>query len=188
MIKLALWLAVSLFPISEIGLAFVKRSRGQGVNGEDRGSLRLLWLSVALGVGLAVTTQWVPSARLPGSPHALRVLALVLLSVGLALRWAAILTLGRLFTVDVAIHADHAVVQSGFYRFVRHPSYTGLLVAFLGLGIFFGSWLSVLALLVPIGAAVVNRVATEERALLAALGPSYASYRARTKRFVPGLF
>ncbi len=116
------------------------------------------------------------------------VLALVLLLGGLALRWAAILTLDRLFTVDVAIQSDHMVVQNGLYRFIRHPSYTGLLLAFLGVGVYFANWLSMLVLMLPITLVVINRVVKEERTLLAALGADYAAYCARTRRFIPGLF
>ena len=103
------------------------------------------------------------------------------------MRWVAILTLGRFFTVDVAIQPGHAVVQTGLYRMVRHPSYSGLLIAFLGIGVTFVSWLSILGLLVPITLAVINRVVKEEQALLNSLGPEYAAYCARTKRFIPGL-
>jgi protein-S-isoprenylcysteine O-methyltransferase Ste14 len=117
----------------------------------------------------------------------IRLVALGLLVGGLALRWVAILTLGRLFTVDVAIHSDHVVVQTGLYRVLRHPSYTGLLLAFLGLGVSFANWLSILGLLIPITLAVLNRVAKEEQALLSSLGSDYAAYCARTKRFIPGL-
>ena len=70
----------------------------------------------------------------------------------------------------------------------RHPSYTGLMIAFLGLGVFFGNWLSIVGLLLPITLGVVNRVVKEERTLLDSLGPAYASYCARTKRFLPWLF
>jgi protein-S-isoprenylcysteine O-methyltransferase len=186
MTQLVLGVVVALFPISEIALAFVKRSGG-GAHSEDRGSLRLLWLSIAFGVGLAIVAQWIPSARVPGAPFIIRSVALGLLVGGLALRWAAILMLGRLFTVDGAIHSDRVVVQAGLYRLVRHPSYTGLLVAFLGLGLFFANWLSIFALLLPITLAVLNRVGKEEQALLTALGSEYGAYCARTKRFIPGL-
>ena len=187
MIRFSLWAVVALFPISEVALALLKRSGGPATQREDRGSMRLLWLSIAFGFGLAIAALWNPSTRLPGSPHMLRLLALGLLLGGLALRWAAIITLGRLFTVDVAIHADHVVVQSGLYHLVRHPSYTGLLVAFLGLGVIFANWLSILGLLVPITLAVLNRVVKEEQALLNSLGAEYAVYCAHTKRFVPWL-
>jgi protein-S-isoprenylcysteine O-methyltransferase len=73
------------------------------------------------------------------------------------------------------------------YRYVRHPAYTGMLMAFLGLGASFANWLSLVALMLPITLAGVNRVAKEEQALHAALGPAYADYCARTRRFIPWL-
>jgi len=180
-----LWSVVVLFPVFEIALARIKRANAQTSQLEDRGSLRLLWIAITIGVTLAVVVQWVPSARLPGSAQMYRLVGSALILVGLALRLASVLTLGRLFTVNVAIHSDHPVVEKGPYRFVRHPSYSGLLLAFIGLGVSFQSWLSILVLLVPIVLAVVNRVATEERALLSFLGPPYTAYCARTKRFIP---
>jgi hypothetical protein len=77
--------------------------------------------------------QTAPSG-FPRAPRVAGFLALVLVLIGLFIRWTAILTLGRFFTVDVAVHSDHALVENGLYRFVRHPFYTGLLVAFLGVG------------------------------------------------------
>ncbi|MFI5179792.1 MAG: methyltransferase family protein [Thermoanaerobaculia bacterium] len=185
MLSAILWSVVVLFPISEIALARIKRANSQTARLEDRGSMRLLWLAIITGVTFAIAAQWVPAARLPGSARLLRLLAAAVMLAGLTLRWVAILTLGRLFTVNVAILADHSVVETGPYRFVRHPSYSGLLLAFVGLGLFFANWLSILGLLVPITLAVLNRVVTEERALLSSLGPPYAAYCARTKRFIP---
>jgi protein-S-isoprenylcysteine O-methyltransferase Ste14 len=93
-----------------------------------------------------------------------------------------------IFTVDVATHRDQTLVQTGLYRRIRHPSYAGLLIAFLGLGIFFCNWLSIVVLLVPVVLAVVNRIAIEERALLGAIGPPYEAYCLRTKRLIPGVY
>jgi protein-S-isoprenylcysteine O-methyltransferase len=188
MISELLPVVVALFPISEVALAVVKRSRRGSAQSMDRGSMRRIWLSIGLGLALAIGAEWVPAARLTVPLSLVRPAALVLMVGGLALRWAAILTLGRLFTVDVAIHADHTVVEHGLYRVMRHPSYTGLLLAFVGLGMLFANWLSMIGLLVPIVLAVLDRVRKEERALLESVGPAYAAYCARTKRFVPGLF
>jgi protein-S-isoprenylcysteine O-methyltransferase len=187
MIQRILLVVIALFPISEIALAFVKRSRGRSFQSEDKGSMRLMWLCIALGLVLAIGAEWVPWGRLSLSPSILQPAALTLLVGGLAVRWAAIITLGRLFTVDVAIHSEHAVVERGLYRLMRHPSYTGLLIAFVGLGVFFANWLSIVGLLIPVAIGVLNRVTKEERALLDSLGPAYANYCSRTKRFIPGV-
>jgi protein-S-isoprenylcysteine O-methyltransferase len=187
MIRYALQIVMMLFPASELALLLVKRSRAGSAQREDRGSLGLLWLGIAAGIGLAIAAEWARWAVLPWPLPILRATALALLVGGLAVRWAAILSLGRLFTVDVAIHPDQPVVQRGLYRYVRHPSYSGLLLAFLGLGVAFANWLSLVALTVPITLAVLWRVRKEERALLEALGPAYATYCAHTKRFIPWL-
>ena len=60
---------------------------------------------------------------------------LVLFAAGLSLRWYSVVYLGRLFTYDVAIAADHRVVDSGPYRYIRHPAYSGSLLTFVGLGV-----------------------------------------------------
>ena len=59
----------------------------------------------------------------------------MLFVAGLILRWWAIITLGRFFTVDVTIEKDHELVERGPFRIVRHPSYTGVLLAFVGLAL-----------------------------------------------------
>jgi protein-S-isoprenylcysteine O-methyltransferase len=178
---------VVLFPVSEIALSIFKRSKTPRGQSQDQGSAGLVWIAVALGVVGAVAAQSVPIARPHWPDQIVRPIALVLVLSGLAIRWWAILTLGRFFTVDVATRREQPVVRTGPYRFVRHPSYAGALVAFLGIGVFMSNWLSVVVLLVPIALAVFIRIRIEERALLAALGAPYAHYCARTKRLVPGI-
>ncbi len=107
---------------------------------------------------------------------------------GVALRTWAILTLGRLFKFVVVIQAGHTVVASGPYRLLRHPSYTGGLVAFLGAGIVLDSWLSIIALVLTPLLAILIRIHVEEGKLASTLGPDYTSYASRTRRLVPGLW
>ena len=187
MLRPILWLVVALFPVSEIVLAMVKRSRSDSMRGGDKGSLVLFWVCIAAGVIMAIAARSVFHASLPWPRSISAAVALCLLVGGLALRWVSILTLGRFFTVDVAIQPDHTIVQHGPYRLVRHPSYTGLILAFLGLGLAYHSWLSLVLLLLPIGFATAYRVAREEAALHASLGPAYAESCERTRRFIPWL-
>jgi protein-S-isoprenylcysteine O-methyltransferase Ste14 len=187
MLSIALLVVIVFFPISEIALGVFKRATPATAAVEDQGSMRVLWLSVAVGiVSAAVTSSW-RLAPLPASSHTLHLLALVLMVGGLTIRWIAIVTLGRFFTVDVAVQARQPVIQTGVYRFIRHPSYAGMLLSFAGVGVFFADWLSLVTLLVPITIAMMNRIVKEEAVLLAALGAPYADYCARTKRLIPGL-
>lgn len=91
-------------------------------------------------------------------------------------------------SINVAIASDHRLVESGPYRFVRHPSYTGALMLFLGLGVAMGNWLSVVIISVPIFLAFWWRMRIEEAALLEALGETYRSYMNRTKRLIPMIY
>jgi protein-S-isoprenylcysteine O-methyltransferase Ste14 len=107
---------------------------------------------------------------------------------GLALRTWAVRTLGRFFSVTVVIQPDHEVVDTGPYRWLRHPSYSGLLLAALGFGLALENWLSLLALTVLPAVGILIRIRAEEAALSSALGDAYRAYAARTDRLIPGVW
>jgi len=177
----------TVYFLSEALLFLAKRSK-EGSVSRDRGSLRLLWGVILLSIVLAnVAAATVPQAD-SLLLHRLRHLGLAVFILGLALRWYAILHLGRFFTVNVAIAPDHRVVETGPYALVRHPSYTGALAAFLGLGICAQNWLALVLLVVPVTAAFLRRMAVEEAALDEAFGDAYRAYRARTRRLVPWVY
>ena len=174
-----------IFGLSEIGISLLKRSKTPSA-GKDRGSLLVLWIAIIASIAVAMLVRrWAPPARIPAGLYPV---GFTLYTLGLLLRWYAIIYLGRFFTVNVAIADDHRVVDTGPYRFVRHPSYSGALLAFLGFGICLGNFVSLLALLVPIGLAFGYRIRVEEQALVAALGDNYRTYRRRTRRLVPFLY
>jgi protein-S-isoprenylcysteine O-methyltransferase len=170
---------------SEIVLAVVKRSR---TGRADQSSQLILWgtilASIAAGVLIAMTGIGTIMSHRP-----VWVLAgMLLIVVGLIIRWVAILTLKESFTVDIAISPGQRIIDRGIYRFIRHPSYTGSLASFLGLAITFANWLSILVIIIPITGAFLYRVRIEEAALHQAFGEEYAGYARRTRRFVPFLF
>ena len=176
-----------VYLVSEVLLSITRRSRGTGVK-QDRSTLRILWLVIGLsvGAGIYVATHW--RAGVLPFPEVFSLVGVALFAAGLILRWWAIVVLGRFFTVDVQIAADHEVVERGPFRVVRHPSYAGVLLAFLGFALTMGNWVAVLVLMGPIWLAFVYRMRVEEEALTGALGEKYRSYMRRTKRLVPGVY
>jgi protein-S-isoprenylcysteine O-methyltransferase len=187
MIPLSMQLLGSLFGISELLLAVAKRSKGDRVS-KDRGSLWLLWSVILLSVGLANALVFLMPQAHSALLHCIRSLGIVLVVSGLSLRWYSIIHLGRSFTVNVAVAVGQKVVDTGPYRLIRHPSYSGALVAFLGLGICSENLGSLLLLVLPITLAFLRRMAIEEAALSEALGANYNDYAARTKRLIPWLY
>ncbi len=121
-----------IYALSELGLTLKKRAKAEESRNEDRGSLGLLWIVIVASVTLAFSAAYaLPAAGMSEGPT-LRFLGIAIFAAGLAMRWYAIVHLGRFFTVNVAIAASHRLIDTGPYRFVRHPSYTGALMAFLG--------------------------------------------------------
>jgi protein-S-isoprenylcysteine O-methyltransferase len=176
-----------LFFFSELLLGIVRRARGGEATSQDRGSMAVLWLVITASIAIAILCAARGLGPLPLSFATRQVTAIAVMVVGLAFRWVSILTLGRFFTVNVAAHADHQLVDFGPYRLIRHPSYTGLLIAFVGLAIYFGTWPGLVLMMVSITLALLYRIRVEEAALGERLGAQYAAYCARTKRLIPGV-
>jgi protein-S-isoprenylcysteine O-methyltransferase Ste14 len=113
---------------------------------------------------------------------------MVLMCAGIAIRQWAVALLGDLFTVDVRVHAGQTVVERGPYRWVRHPSYTGLILTFVGIGLALGNWAALIVLAVLPIAGLVVRIRFEERALLDGLGEPYRRFAASRPHLFPGLW
>jgi protein-S-isoprenylcysteine O-methyltransferase len=104
---------------------------------------------------------------------------------GLVLRTWSVRTLGRFFTMHVAVGEGQHVVQTGPYRIVRHPSYLGALLTYVSTAVFLHAWYSLGVALVILPCAFARRIGVEEQALRAGLGEPYESYCRRVKRLLP---
>lgn len=110
-----------------------------------------------------------------------------LFAVGLMLRIWPVFVLGDRFSGLVAIQPGHALVTTGMYSVIRHPSYLGLLISGFGWGLAFRSGVGLLlaAMYVP---PLLARINSEERLLQSQFGAEYDAYRARTSRLIPGIY
>jgi protein-S-isoprenylcysteine O-methyltransferase len=168
-------------------VVLVKRRATTGLVAGDRGFVgRALLVMLLTNLMAIVALKFFQQATFAtiASSH----IGLLLMGGGLALRWWAVAHLGRFFTVDVAVFRDHSVVDSGPYRWIRHPAYAGMLSIVVGIALCFGNFLSMLIIVVPIAALMQTRIRTEEEALIAALGDTYRSYMNRTKRLIPAIY
>ncbi len=183
---LIFWAAFALAFLPDSRIAW-RRSEGWATS-QDAYSKLVLMLSQVVGMNIAFAIALtVPFGALP-YPVLFFWVGVVALIAGGLLRVHCRRTLGSNFTGAVIVRADHAVIERGAYRYVRHPSYTGALVMFFGIGAALANWISLATLLVLVVIAFFYRVNVEERALVAVVGDPYRHYMQRTKRFLPFLY
>lgn len=175
------WIVSELF-----GAVLIPRLRQRGATRvkRDRGSGVLVIATVFVSISIAFAFGYAGVGMLPDW---IFYLGIFLMFLGVLVRQYAIAILGRFFSLSVRIVEDHKVVEKGPYRLVRHPSYTGVLITFIGLGLAVQSLGALLVLLAVFGVSFGYRMHVEERTLLSELGQNYAGYMKRTKRLIPYL-
>jgi len=179
----ALDLTIAAWAALELALRVTERLQGRGRAARDRGTRVVIALTLGTAIGFAVASASHPSA--PRLPAVVRVAGLLVLWLGLAVRVWAVATLGRAFRTTVEVEPEQTVVTGGPYRWVRHPSYSGLLLIALGAGLAAGTWPAVAVCAVLPLPGLVLRIRVEEAELVRVLGNRYRRYRAGTKRLVP---
>ena len=182
---LAFWIPFYVWFLSEIWLGYRKRELPAGSTTRDRGSkwvlISSIWTTVFLSIALAMA---LPQVAITADRYAIFVAGLVLMLAGMGLRWYSIFVLGRSFTCEVSTREGQRVMQSGPYRWVRHPSYTGGLLTLVGIALCCLNWLSLAPIVVGL-AGYAYRIRVEEEALADGLGDEYRDYMRRTRRLIP---
>jgi protein-S-isoprenylcysteine O-methyltransferase Ste14 len=200
--------AVAVLAFGEVGATFAGRARSgegwllgsaaeslllvtrrDGPAAEDRGTIWIVVASSRLGLGAAIVIgALVPALRAGANTWWTLGIGVAVTIVGVALRAWAIVTLGRWFRRKVTIEPGQRLVRAGPYRVLRHPSYAGLLLAFFGLGLAFGSWVGAAIAFLLLWAGLMPRIRVEEGALARTFGAEYDDYARATARLVPGLW
>jgi protein-S-isoprenylcysteine O-methyltransferase Ste14 len=128
------------------------------------------------------TCRWAYPIRYP---DALRWAGVALLSGGEALLALAHHHLGKNFYSLVRVREGHGLVESGPYRWIRHPIYTAYVMNYLGGGLVSANLVLTLVPVLCFGAMIALRVGDEERTMIETFGEEYESYMRRTGRFLP---
>jgi len=174
--------------VSELAIAIATRTRSGGGSVRDRGTMPLLWVTIFCSIWASLWYRGTHAADIPGNPEWFQAISLTMLVFGVIFRWAAVISLGSAFSVNVAIREGQRVMQTGFYRWMRHPSYTAMLICFLAVGLHTRNWVSLAVVVVFPTAALMYRIYVEEIALREHFGAEYIDYSARTKRLIPGVY
>jgi protein-S-isoprenylcysteine O-methyltransferase Ste14 len=180
------WAVFLLAFAPEFGL--VARSRPAPGSKTDRGSMRLIMLAGWIGMIGAFVVAGMSAFVIAREQKIWFAAGLLLLIAGSLLRRHCWRMLGKNFTGDVRATEDQPVIEAGMYRWVRHPSYTGGMLMYLGTGLALTNWLSIVIIGTAGAAGYFYRVRVEEQALQGALGSRYQEYMRRTKRFIPFVF
>lgn len=185
---LVFWGAFAIWILPEINAWRVKRSTDLSQK-LDEGSLNFIALLWWIGIAASfLFSMLLPRAAILRERTGLFYSGICLMLLGVALRWYSAAILGKYFTFDVSIQSGQMLVESGPYRYIRHPSYSGALLTLLGFGLALGNWASLVAAPSCLGIAYARRIPVEESALVHTLGETYEQYMKRTWRLVPFLF
>lgn len=156
----------------------VRDSQAKSV-GADRWTMELYAFSQGATVlsALLVKSQW------PTVNYVCPAVGVVVFVLGAALRIAAVRALGAFYSHRVQVGGGHSIVDTGPYQWIRHPAYSGMLLAHLGFVLVFFNWVSLAVVSFALLPAIVRRITVEERALTAVAG--YAEFCQQRARLVP---
>ncbi|MBV9023551.1 MAG: isoprenylcysteine carboxylmethyltransferase family protein [Streptomycetaceae bacterium] len=180
-IKVTLWVWVA----AEIGLQMRQLLHSEHTERTEWRTLVVFPVLIAAGIELAGPVRHAVPALSYRVTAPFALIVLLVAWAGIALRLWAIITLGRFFRGTVHIQQHHQVVTSGPYRWVRHPAYSGILLAAAALSLIMGNVASWAVFMVCCLLATCYRIRVEERVLTEALGTAYTDYAARTRRLIP---
>jgi protein-S-isoprenylcysteine O-methyltransferase Ste14 len=185
--QVAFTVAVLAWVLFEAGMRVRQRLRATGPASTDRSFFVLvpcLFAAViaAEAFGRSGLLPW------PGGLVWPVVAGVVLIAAGIGLRAWSIATLGHFFQYRIKVQSGHTVVTDGPYRYVRHPSYTGIALVLAGIALACDDVWSLLAVAVLGGIGLGVRIHAEERQLTQALGAEYERFTAGRKRLVPGVW
>ncbi len=173
--------------LSEILLNIFLRSKKTDKQDADKGSLYLIWIFIIIGIFSAVIVSvryFIPLFKDLNIGY----IGLSVIIIGLLLRLKVITTLGEFFTVDITLKQNHKLKKDGFYKYIRHPSYSASLVSFVGFGISLNNWISLIIITILVLIAFIIRINIEEKTLIEYFGVEYLDYKKKTKKIIPFIY
>ena len=189
-IKLIIIIAFSyLYGFFEIVMSIRQRLKRKKeiVKSGDKASIWLLIIFIAVGYFLAFRIGMTTIGRIYHW-SAFFAIGSILSIVGLIIRITSISTLKQHFTYTVTEIEDHELIETGFYKVIRHPGYLGQVLIFFGTATSLSNWLSMTLMIIPVLFGYLYRIRIEERFMIRQWGQKYLDYQNKTKRLIPWIY
>jgi protein-S-isoprenylcysteine O-methyltransferase Ste14 len=187
-LKIIIIIAVSyLYGFFEVFMNLRQRSKSKVTTSSDKSCLWGLYDLITLGYALSFSIGATRIGRIYYW-NTFYAIGMALFVIGFIIRIHSLLTLKQYFTYSVAKVENHKIIETGLYKFIRHPGYLGQLIIFIGISTAISNWISILVMMIPITLGYLNRIKVEERFMLEQLGGDYLNYQERTKRLIPMIY
>jgi protein-S-isoprenylcysteine O-methyltransferase Ste14 len=187
-LKIIIIIAVAyLYGFFEVFMNLRQRSKSKVTTSSDKSSLWLLYGLITVGYALSFSIGVTKIGRIYHW-NTFFAIGMALVVIGLMIRIHSILTLKLYFTYSVAKVENHKIIETGLYKFIRHPGYLGQLIIFIGISTSISNWLSILVMMIPITLGYLYRIKVEERFMLEQLGEDYLNYQEQTNRLIPMIY
>jgi protein-S-isoprenylcysteine O-methyltransferase Ste14 len=157
----------------------------QKTNKDKRTLLLTSWLSDVFGIVFGFLSNFYGFRFLGIFTLAVSITGIVLICFGAIIRWISIFTLKKYFTVNLKVTKEQKIIDYGIYKYIRHPSYTGLLLSHIGLGLVFCNAISFVLMTIPLFMWIIIRIKLEETMLIETFKDQYLEYMKKTKRLIP---
>jgi protein-S-isoprenylcysteine O-methyltransferase Ste14 len=187
-LKIIIIIAVSyLYGFFEVFMNLRQRSKSKVTTSSDKSSLWWLYGLITLGYALSFSIGATRIGRIYYW-NTFFAIGMALFVIGFIIRIHSLLTLKQYFTYSVAKVENYKIIETGLYKFIRHPGYLGQLIIFIGISTAISNWISILVMMIPIILGYLYRIKVEERFMLEQLGGDYLNYQERTKRLIPMIY
>jgi protein-S-isoprenylcysteine O-methyltransferase Ste14 len=183
---LAIIAVQTYYAISE--LRMTRRTLQGADNLADKGTRLLIWIMIFI----SFEGSWLPvifrHGQIMNPGNWMTWVGVLFMIAGVVFRWYAISRLGKFFTATIQIQKDHQIIKAGPYRYLRHPSYSGILILTIGNGVALSNWISLLLCIALPAIGIIKRISVEEKELYLHFGEPYREYRKKTWRLIPFLY
>ena len=185
--RMAFWITYIGWATIELSIWSRDRARVKGER-KDRFSMLAIVIGITAGIFAAFYGAHITETRIAAPGPLVVGFGIVLIWAGILLRLWSVRTLGRFFRVTVTTQDDHRLIDSGPYRRLSNPSYTGAMITMAGIGLAMGNWTSLAGILLFAALGFAWRIRVEEESLRARFGADFDAYRKARWALVPPLW